>query len=67
VCRVPSCRWVVTGRHTPAVTKVLQLAGLLTVLTLGALIGFALHRERHGKCSTSSSLPKCRRDRKRLR
>jgi protein SCO1/2 len=35
-----------TGRYTLAVTKVLQLAGLLTVLTLGGLIGLAFRRER---------------------
>jgi protein SCO1/2 len=35
-----------TGRYTLAITKVLQLGGLLTVLTLGALIGVALRRER---------------------
>ena len=35
-----------TGRYTLAITKVLQLAGLLTVLTMGALIGFAFRRER---------------------
>ena len=36
-----------TGRYTLAITKVLQLAGLLTVLTIGALIGLAFRRERH--------------------
>ena len=35
-----------TGRYTLAITKVLQLAGLLTVLTLGGLIGLAFRRER---------------------
>jgi len=35
-----------TGRYTLATTKVLQLAGLLTVLTLGGLIALALRRER---------------------
>lgn len=35
-----------TGRYTLAITKVLQLAGLLTVLTVGALIGLAFRRER---------------------
>jgi protein SCO1/2 len=35
-----------TGRYTLAITKVLQLAGLLTVLTLGALLGLAFRRER---------------------
>ena len=35
-----------TGRYTLAITKVLQLAGLLTVLTLGTLIGLAFRRER---------------------
>jgi protein SCO1/2 len=34
-----------TGRYTLAITKVLQLAGLLTLLTLGALIGLAFRRE----------------------
>jgi protein SCO1/2 len=36
-----------TGRYTLAITKVLQLAGLLTVLTLGTLIGLAFRGERH--------------------
>jgi len=35
-----------TGRYTLAITKALQLADLLTVLTLGALIGLAFRRER---------------------
>lgn len=35
-----------TGRYTLAINKVLQLAGLLTVLTLGTLIGLAFRRER---------------------
>ena len=35
-----------TGRYTLAITKVLQLAGLLTVLTIGALVGLAFRRER---------------------
>jgi protein SCO1/2 len=35
-----------TGRYTLAITKVLRLAGLLTVLTLGTLIGLAFRRER---------------------
>lgn len=35
-----------TGRYTLAITKVLQLAGLLTVLTLATMIGLALRRER---------------------
>jgi protein SCO1 len=35
-----------TGRYTLAITKVLQLAGLLTVLTLGGLIALAFRRER---------------------
>lgn len=35
-----------TGRYTLAITKVLQLAGLLTVLTLATLIGLALRRDR---------------------
>jgi protein SCO1/2 len=35
-----------TGRYTLAITKVLQLAGLLTVLTVGALLGLAFRRER---------------------
>jgi protein SCO1 len=35
-----------TGRYTLAITKVLQLAGLLTVLTVGGMIGLALRRER---------------------
>jgi protein SCO1/2 len=37
-----------TGRYTLAITKVLQLAGLLTVLTLGGLIALAFRRERSG-------------------
>jgi protein SCO1 len=35
-----------TGRYTLAITKVLQLAGLLTVLILATTIGLALRRER---------------------
>lgn len=35
-----------TGRYTLAITKVLQVAGLVTVLTLGTLIGLAFRRER---------------------
>lgn len=35
-----------TGRYTLAITKVLQLGGLLTVLTVGGCIGLALWRER---------------------
>jgi protein SCO1/2 len=35
-----------SGRYTLAITKVLQLAGLLTVLTVGGTIGLALRRER---------------------
>jgi protein SCO1/2 len=35
-----------TGRYTLAITKVLQLAGLLTVLTLGTLIALAFRHER---------------------
>lgn len=35
-----------TGRYTLAITKVLQLAGLITVLTIGGLIGLALSHER---------------------
>lgn len=35
-----------TGRYTLAITKVLQLAGLLTVLVLGTLIGLAFRHER---------------------
>ena len=35
-----------TGRYTLAVFKVLQLAGLLTILTVGSMIGLALRRER---------------------
>lgn len=35
-----------TGRYTLAIAKVLQLAGLLTVLILVATVGFALRRER---------------------
>lgn len=35
-----------TGRYTLAITKVLQLAGFLTVLTVGGCIGLALWRER---------------------
>jgi len=35
-----------TGRYTLAVTKVLQIAGLFTVLTVGGMIGLALRRDR---------------------
>jgi protein SCO1 len=36
----------VTGRYTLAVTRLLQLAAGLTVLTLGGTIALALRRER---------------------
>jgi protein SCO1/2 len=35
-----------TGRYTLAITKVLQLAGLVTVLTLCVVLGLAFRRER---------------------
>jgi protein SCO1/2 len=35
-----------TGRYTLAVTRLLQLAGGLTVLTIGGTIALALRRER---------------------
>lgn len=35
-----------TGRYTLAIAKVLQLAGLLTVLTVGGMIALALRHER---------------------
>jgi protein SCO1/2 len=35
-----------TGRYTLAITKVLQLAGVLTMLIVGGAIGIALRRER---------------------